>query len=169
METQFKFVSKEEAHRIIDSIEGDGIFVLTYNSNKGISDNGKFIKKKKGNKYVDKAKTLVLSKSQVATLNLHDKLFSDLDECKREGIVRTILLPRLEWQNYICAEFTLTRTSVLVYTTVTRIKKKKPILQTMLPTSRTSFFNIHTNQIQCQKRLEIWTQQKMLCNIIITY
>ena len=97
METQLKFVSKEEAHRIIDSIEGDGIFVLTYNSNKGISDNGKFIKKKKGNKYVDKAKTLVLSKSQVATLNLHDKLFSDLDECKREGIVRTILLPRLEW------------------------------------------------------------------------
>lgn len=97
MQTQLSFVTKEEAHRLIDSIEGDGIFVLTYNANKGISDNGRYVKKKKGNKYVDKAKVLVLSKSQIMTLNLHEHLFTDIGEFKREGITRTIMLqPRLE-------------------------------------------------------------------------
>ena len=96
METQLSFVTKEEANQLIDSIEGDGIFVLTYNSKKGKSDNGKFIKKKKGDKYVDRANVLVLSRNKVTTLNLHEKIFEDFEECKREGIVRTIMIPKLE-------------------------------------------------------------------------
>lgn len=96
METQLKFVSKEEAHKLIDSIDGDGIFVLTYKEKHGISDNGRYIKKKKGNKYIDKAKTLVLSESQVTTLNLHDKLFSGINDYTRAGLTRTIIIPKLE-------------------------------------------------------------------------
>ena len=96
METQLKYVTKEELHKMIDEMPEELLMVLTYKKDIGMSDNGKMLKKKKGNKYVDKAKTLVLSKSQVATLNLHDKFLSELDGNKREGIVRTILLPKLE-------------------------------------------------------------------------
>ena len=96
METQLSFVTKEEAHRLIDSIPGDGIFVLTYNEEVGMSDNGKYIKKKKGNKLVDKAKVLVLSKNNITTLNLHDIFFNDFGEYRREGTVKTILIPQLE-------------------------------------------------------------------------
>ena len=59
MEVQLKFVTKEEAHEIINSIPGDGVFVLTYSNKTGKSDNGKYIKKKRGNRLVDNAKTLV--------------------------------------------------------------------------------------------------------------
>lgn len=97
METQLSFMSKEEAHKLIDSIPGDGVFILTYNIKRGMSDqNGKFIKKKKGNKYIDKAKTVVMAKSQITTLNLHSKLFTDFEEykgeCLKDGIMRTIVV-----------------------------------------------------------------------------
>lgn len=100
MGTQLSFMSKEEAHKLIDSIPGDGVFILTYSMKTGISDNGKYIKKKKGNRMVDKAKVIVLSRSQITTLNLHDKLFNSFEEYKeeykREDIVKTILIPQLE-------------------------------------------------------------------------
>lgn len=96
MEVQLKFVTKEEAHEIINSIPGDGVFVLTYSNKTGKSDNGKYIKKKRGNRLVDNAKTLVLSKSKVISLNLHDIYFGELDDFKREGIIKTILIPKLE-------------------------------------------------------------------------
>ena len=96
METQLKFVSKEEAHRIIDSIEGNGIFVLTYNSNKGISDNGKFIKKKKTKKLVDKATLLILTESNpIRKVDLEGN-FGLFKTINRENIIKTILLPQLE-------------------------------------------------------------------------
>ena len=102
METQLSFMTKEDAHKYIDSIPGDGVFVLTYSEKTGKSDNGKYIKKKKGNKYVDKAKTVVLSKSKITTLNLHDKFFNNFEECKgeylKDGIVRTIMIPQIQWQ-----------------------------------------------------------------------
>ena len=93
---QLSFISKEDAHKIIDSIPGNGIFVLTYNEKLGMSDNGKYIKKKSGNKMVDKAKVVVLSESQITTLNLHDVFFNSFEEYKREGIVKTIMIPKLE-------------------------------------------------------------------------
>ena len=93
---QLSFISKEDAHKIIDSMPGNGIFVLTYNEKLGMSDNGKYIKKKSGNKMVDKAKVVVLSESQITTLNLHDVFFNSFEEYKREGIVKTIMIPKLE-------------------------------------------------------------------------
>ena len=141
-ETQLSFVSKEEAHKIIDAIEGEGIFILTYNSKKGISDNGKYINKKKGGKYIDKAKTLVLSKSQVSTLNLHDKLFSDLGKYNTNGKVKTILLPKLEW---IPERLFLTnKNKRSIIHIVEKLKKKKPIVSNGVgaPT-KIDFFNIH--------------------------
>lgn len=96
MEKQLSFMTKEDAHKYIDSIPGDGVFVLTYSEKTGKSDNGKYIKKKKGNKLVDKAKVVVLSESQITTLNLHDVFFNSFEEYKREGTIRTILIPQLE-------------------------------------------------------------------------
>ena len=93
---QLSFISKEDAHKIIDSMPGNGIFVLTYNEKSGMSDNGKYIKKKSGNKMVDKAKVVVLSESKITTLNLHDVFFNSFEEYKREGIVKTIMIPKLE-------------------------------------------------------------------------
>lgn len=96
MEKQLSFMTKEDAHKYIDSIPGDGVFVLTYSEKTGKSDNGKYIKKKKGNKLIDKAKVVVLSESQITTLNLHDVFFNSFEEYKREGTIRTILFPQLE-------------------------------------------------------------------------
>ena len=96
METQLSFMTKEDAHKFIDELPGDGIYVLTYSEKTGKSYTGKFIKKKKGNKLVDKAKVIVLSESKITTLNLHDVLFNSFDEYKREGIIKTILIPKLE-------------------------------------------------------------------------
>ncbi len=94
---QLKFITKEEAHKLIEEIPGEKVLILTYNCSIGISDCGKYIKKKKSKKIVDKAKSIVLAKNKpVTTLNLHDRLFNDFGEYNREGIVRTIMLPKLE-------------------------------------------------------------------------
>ena len=50
MEMQLKYVTKEQAHKMIDEVEGDTIFVLSYNKDKGISNNGKHLSKKKESK-----------------------------------------------------------------------------------------------------------------------
>lgn len=96
METRLSFMTKEEAHQLIDSMPGDGVFILTYSEKIGKSDNGEYIKKKKGNKLVDKAKSVVLSQSKITTLNLHDIFFNDFGEYKREGTVKMIIIPQLE-------------------------------------------------------------------------
>lgn len=96
MGTQLSFITKEEAHKFIDEIPGDGIYVLTYSEETGKSDEGKFIKKKKGNKLVDKAKVIVKSESKITSLNLHDVFFNSFDNYKREGTIKTILIPQLE-------------------------------------------------------------------------
>ncbi len=97
METQLRFVSKEEAHKLIDDAPGDGVLVLTYNQIIGVSDHGKYIRKKKSKKLVDKSVTVVLTDSKpVATLNLHNRLIKDFSEYHRENIVKTIMLSKLE-------------------------------------------------------------------------
>jgi len=97
METQLKFVTKEEAHRLIDEAPGNGIMIIQYSSMLGISDQGRYIRKKKGKKYVDKSSVLVLAQNNpVAMLNLHQKYFSDFTCYERENIVKSILLPKLE-------------------------------------------------------------------------
>lgn len=97
METQLKFISKEEAHKLIDEAPGNGVMVLTYNRRIGISDTGKYIKKKKGRRLVDKASVLVLAENKpIMTLNLHNKYFGDFSSYNREEIDRSIMLARLE-------------------------------------------------------------------------
>lgn len=97
MGTQLRFVSKQEAHQLIDNMPGDKVMILTYVNSEGISDCGKYVKKSKGKKYVDCANVLVLkSNTPIMTLNLHDKFFNSLTNYDRESIVRTILLTKLE-------------------------------------------------------------------------
>lgn len=96
METQLKLVTKEEAHKLIDSIQSDSIFILTYDEKIGMSDNGRLVKKKKSKKLVDKANGLVLSQNRITTLNLHENFLKDIENYKRNGIVRTIMIPQLE-------------------------------------------------------------------------
>ena len=40
MERQFRFVSKEEAHKLIDEDSGNEVLILTYSNMVGISDQG---------------------------------------------------------------------------------------------------------------------------------
>lgn len=97
MENQLRFVSKEEAHELIDKMPGDGIFIVKYNKIIGISDKGKYIKKNKGKKYVDKSDTLVLIDNRpILTLNLHDRIIPNFSDYNRENITRSIMLAKLE-------------------------------------------------------------------------
>lgn len=97
METQLRFVSKEEAHKMIDESPGEGVFIITYNGIIGLSDSGRYIRKKKGKKLVDKSPTIVLQKSNlVAKLNLHKNYFTEFDNYNREDTIKSILLTQLE-------------------------------------------------------------------------
>ena len=51
MERQLRFVSKEEAHKLIDESPGDNVFILTYDGIIGMSDNGRYVKKKRSKGY----------------------------------------------------------------------------------------------------------------------
>jgi hypothetical protein len=93
MGEQLRFVSKEEAHKLIDAMPGNCVLVIKYNNIIGMSDNEKYVKKKRGKRYVDKSETLVLP---ILTLNLHDKFIKDFSEYNRENIVRSIMLAKLE-------------------------------------------------------------------------
>lgn len=97
MEKQLKFVDKEEAHKLIDKMPGDSVLILTYDNVIGMSDLGKYVKKKKGKKYVDKSNTLVLVDSRpILTLNLHDRIIKDLSGYSRENVVKSIMLAKIE-------------------------------------------------------------------------
>ena len=97
MEKRLRFVSKEEAHKLIDEVPGNRIIVLTYNNFIGISDHGKYIKKKKGKKFVDKSESLVLADNNpVMVLNLHDKIINDFACYNKEKLIKAILLPKME-------------------------------------------------------------------------
>ena len=97
MEGQLRFVSKEEAHKLIDESPGNNVLILTYNDIIGMSDQGKHVKKKRSKKYVDTSKTLVLIDTRpIITINLHDKIIKDFSSYNREHIVKSIMVARLE-------------------------------------------------------------------------
>lgn len=97
MEKQLRFVSKEEAHKLIDEMPGSGVLIMTYDNSIGISDHGKYIKKKRGKGYIDKSKTVVLVENRpIMMLNLHDKFIKDFSGYNGENIVRSIMLAKLE-------------------------------------------------------------------------
>lgn len=86
---QFRIVSKEEAHKLIDDVPGNKVMILSYDSMIGISNYRKFIKKKKGKKLIDKFSIIILSESNpVITLNLHRLDLKNISKC--------IILPKKE-------------------------------------------------------------------------
>lgn len=96
MEMQLKKVTKEQAHRMIDEVEGDTVFILSYNKNEGVSNNGKHVSKKKGNKVVSQSDEIELFENELTkVLNLY-KEHKCFDIFNRDNIVKTILLPKLE-------------------------------------------------------------------------
>lgn len=97
MEMQLKYVTKEQAHKMIDEVEGDTIFVLSYNKDKGISNNGKHISKKKGKNVINKSDEIELFETELTkTLSLYkSKRWSNI--FSKDNIIKTILLSKLEW------------------------------------------------------------------------
>jgi len=90
-------ISKDEAHKLIDKAPGNSIMILTYNSNIGMSDTGRYVKKKKGKLLVDKAKILVLAENNpIITLNLHNDHIGNFSCYGKEKIDKSILFPKLE-------------------------------------------------------------------------
>lgn len=96
METQLRHVTKEELHKMIDEIPEDELMVLTYKKDKGISDNGKMLKKKRTKMLVDKATILILTETNpIRKVDLEGN-FSCFKSLNRENIIKSILLPQLE-------------------------------------------------------------------------
>ena len=97
MEMQLRKMTKEEAHKAIDEAKGDAVFVLSYDKNIGISDNGKRVKKKKGKLMVNQSDLIILSEEEpVRTLSLYNNQHRFFDIFKRENIIKSIILPKLE-------------------------------------------------------------------------
>lgn len=95
MDTQLRYVTKEELHKMIDETPGDELMVLTYKKDTGISDNGKMVKKKKTKVFVDKATIIVMTESKpIRKVNLEGEF------CRlpfiNDNVIKSILLPQLE-------------------------------------------------------------------------
>lgn len=94
MNAQFKYVTKEELHKMIDEIPGDELMVLTYKKDIGISDNGKMVKKKKTKGFVDKATIIIMTETKpIRKVDLEGN-FCRIPYMGR-NIIKTILLPQL--------------------------------------------------------------------------
>lgn len=97
MKAQLREMTKEEAHKAIDEAKGDTVFVLSYDKTIGISDNGKYVKKKKGKRMVNQSDLIILSEEDpVRTLSLYNNKHKFFDIFKRENIIKSIILPKLE-------------------------------------------------------------------------
>ena len=95
MDTQLRYVTKEELHKIIDEMPGDKLMVMTYEKDTAISDKGRMIKKKKTKVYVDKATIIVMTESKpVRKVDLEGNFFKL--PYMNNNIIKTILLPQLE-------------------------------------------------------------------------
>lgn len=93
---QLRYMSKEELHKMIDEMPEEEVMVLTYKKDKGISDQGRMIKKNKTKGYVDKATIIVMTESNPVTKVDLEGNFGLFKNINRENIVKTILFPQLE-------------------------------------------------------------------------
>lgn len=90
---ELKYVSKTELHKMIDELPDEDFLVLTYKKDIGISDNGKWLKKKKTKNLVDKATTLVLTETKpVRKVDLEGN-FGILPCFDTSNIIKSILIP----------------------------------------------------------------------------
>ena len=97
MGMQLKKVTKEEAHKMVDEVKGDAIFILSYSKDKGVSNNGKHISKKKGKNVISKSDEIELFETELTkTLSLYKPSHGWFDIFNRDNIVKMILLPKLE-------------------------------------------------------------------------
>ena len=96
MEMRLKYVTKEQAHKMIDEVEGDTIFVLSYNKDKGISNNGKHISKKKGKNVISKSDEIELFETELTKILSLYKSKRWRNIFSKDNIIKTILLPKLE-------------------------------------------------------------------------
>ena len=97
METQLRYVTKEELHKMIDEIPEDELMVLTYKKDMGISDNGKMVKKKKTKILVDKATIIIMTETKpIRKVDLEGDFYK-FPNIKRNNLIKSILLPRLEY------------------------------------------------------------------------
>ena len=95
MNTQLKYVTKEELHKMIDEMPGDELMVLTYKKDTGISDNGKMIKKKKTKVFVDRATIIIMTESKpIRKVDLEGNFC--IFPYMKNKIIKSILLPQLE-------------------------------------------------------------------------
>lgn len=95
MEKQPKRVTKEELHKIIEELPYEEFFIIDYEKETGISNTGKFIKKKKTKQYVDKAKAIMMIDSKpVRRVNLEGN-FTRFPNINREHIIKSILIPQI--------------------------------------------------------------------------
>lgn len=89
METQFRHMTRDELHKMIDEIPEEELMVLTYRTDIGISDNGKKIKKRKIKIFIDRAKVFILTTKPVKKVDLE----GDFSKLKKKNIIKTILFP----------------------------------------------------------------------------
>ena len=97
METQLRYMSKEELHKMIDEIPEEELMVLTLRKDSGISDNGKMVKKKKTKMFIDRSTLIVLTESNPIRKVDLEGAFYKIPCIKNKNIIKSILLPKLEW------------------------------------------------------------------------
>ena len=97
MEMQLKHVTKEELHKMIDEIPEEELMVLTLRKDSGISDNGKMVKKKKTKMFIDRSTLIVLTESNPIRKVDLEGAFYKIPCIKNTNIIKSILLPKLEW------------------------------------------------------------------------
>ena len=96
MDSQIKYISKEELHKMIDEFPEGEFMVMTYDKDKGISDNGKMVNKNKTKILANKSTLIILTDGKpVKKVDLEGD-FGGL--FNKRNIIKSILIPQLEWE-----------------------------------------------------------------------
>ena len=87
-------VDIHEAIQIIENVPADKLFLLTFDfDHEVVSNRGVYIDKGKSIKFIESAKTRILSGDKYTSqLNLYNVFQDDIYNIKPEGIMKTILL-----------------------------------------------------------------------------
>ena len=100
MDSQIKYISKEELHKMIDEFPEGEFMIMTYDKDKGISDNGKMVNKNKTKILANKSTLIILTEGKpIMKVDLEGD-FGGLFN-KNRNIIKSILIPKLEWENII--------------------------------------------------------------------
>ena len=92
-----RYMSKEELHQMIDELPYEEVMVITYREDTGISDNGKFLGKKKTKNLANKANVIIITESK-PTRKVDLKGDFGIFPMNKAKIIKSILIPKLEWE-----------------------------------------------------------------------